>query len=164
MVRRYLQVKEFIDEMDRDLVDCLPSPQKQIVIQEMKEVMSQLESVTNALQGEVTMEDVRIFFDSVIEEFPSTAGYLAVDADIVHSVAFENALVKVIGKKEETLTLEDKETLIPFRRALSQAAGFCRRKTSASKKHGNSRKVNMKILDLFLQHPINVNDYSANAS
>ncbi|RKP18223.1 hypothetical protein ROZALSC1DRAFT_30060, partial [Rozella allomycis CSF55] len=120
MVREYLQLKEFIDDMYPDLVDYLPSTQEQIVIQEMNEVMSKLESVTDALQGKVTMEEVRILFDSVIEEFPSTGGYLAAGAEIVPNVAFENALVKVTGKKEEMLTMEEKEILKPFKRASIQ--------------------------------------------
>lgn len=55
-----------------------------------------LESINKKLQGnDTTLTDVRDHFDFVIESFPSASSRLKANADIVHSPAFETAVVKV---------------------------------------------------------------------
>lgn len=58
--------------------------------------MKKLESVTKKLQDpNLTMSDVRVLFDFVIENFPGMAHYLSADADIIQDPVLERAIVKI---------------------------------------------------------------------
>ena len=71
--------------------------------------MAKFNGVQKALQrDDVTMAEVRAVFDSVIEQYPDMSGYIAADAKIVHSSAFERAVVKIQDKEFSNLTIEER--------------------------------------------------------
>ena len=45
---------------------------------------------------------------SIIEQYPDMSGYIAADAKIVHSSAFERAVVKIQDKEFSNLTIEER--------------------------------------------------------
>ncbi|KAG3128005.1 hypothetical protein PI126_g21597 [Phytophthora idaei] len=53
---------------------------------------------------------------------PSFASYLASNAEIAHSPAFESGAVKVLDKKAEMLTREERAALLPFKCSKEGAA------------------------------------------
>ena len=63
----------------------------------------------------LSLSDVRIYFDHMMEKYPDMKKWLAADADIVKTPVFERAIVKVIDKQLDTLTAEEKEFLLPFK-------------------------------------------------
>ena len=62
----------------------------------LKKVLNDFESVFQKLQrNDITIGQARRLFDALIEKYPTLGSHIAVDAHIVHSVAFEAALVKL---------------------------------------------------------------------
>ncbi|KAE9178463.1 hypothetical protein PF004_g25474, partial [Phytophthora fragariae] len=60
---------------------------------------------SKALQGaNVSLLDVRVWFDGLIAIKPHYATYLGPRADIVHSPDFESGCVRVLGGKANRLT------------------------------------------------------------
>ncbi|OWZ07594.1 hypothetical protein PHMEG_00019997 [Phytophthora megakarya] len=49
------------------------------------------------------MTSVRVLFDKMTEMYPVAAAYLSSEANIVHSPAFERAVVKVYAKSAKML-------------------------------------------------------------
>ena len=57
------------------------------------DTMKKLESVTKKLQDpKLTMSDVRVLFDFVIEHFPGMSHYLSADAEIIQDPILEELL------------------------------------------------------------------------
>lgn len=48
----------------------------------------------------MSLSDVRSVFDTVIEQYPSTARFLATSATIVVNENFENGVVKILSQSE----------------------------------------------------------------
>ena len=66
----------------------------------------ELESVTKKLQDpKLTMSDVRVLFDFVIEHFPGMSHYLSADAEIIQDPILERAIVKI--QDGQQLTAEE---------------------------------------------------------
>eukprot|EP00171_Calliarthron_tuberculosum_P002604 IDg2604t1 len=72
MLRRYQRLREFLPMLHLDSVDEL----------------------TPNHRDDVTLVDVRILFDTVVEEYPETSARLKQDAGIVHDFVFESAVYK----------------------------------------------------------------------
>ena len=68
--------------------------------------MKKLESVTKKLQDpKLTLSDVRVLFDFVIENFPGMSHYLLADAEIIQDPILERAIVKI--QDGQQLTAEE---------------------------------------------------------
>ena len=68
--------------------------------------MKKLESVTKKLQDpKLTMSDVRLLFDFVVENFPEMSHYLSADAEIIQDPILERAIVKI--QDGQPLTAEE---------------------------------------------------------
>ncbi|KAK1941471.1 hypothetical protein P3T76_007337 [Phytophthora citrophthora] len=86
--------------------DPKPAMYRRIVA--LFETLKTFNGVCKKLQEEsFTITSVRVLFDRVAEMYPVTAVYLSPDANIVHSPAFESAVVKVAGNREVELTEEE---------------------------------------------------------
>ncbi len=70
--------------------------------------LEQFEEITKKLQNPTTiLSDVRAIFDAAIQQYPSLNFYLAADAQIVYSPAFETGIVKVLHDEVEKLSEEE---------------------------------------------------------
>lgn len=70
------------------------------------DTMKKLESVTKKLQDpKITMSDVRMLFDFVIEKFPEMSYYLSSNAEIIQNPVLERAIVKI--QDNQPLTAEE---------------------------------------------------------
>ena len=70
------------------------------------DTMQKLESVTKKLQDpKLTMSDVRVLFDFIIENFPGMSHYLSADAEIIQDPILERAIVKI--QDGQQLTAEE---------------------------------------------------------
>ncbi|KAG4235470.1 hypothetical protein PC116_g16398 [Phytophthora cactorum] len=91
----------------------------QMLLEEMKDI----ESISKKLQSDgLTLLQARELFDRLLELKPSFASYLASNAEIVHSPAFESSAVKVLDKKAEMLTREERAAILPFKLSREAAA------------------------------------------
>ncbi|KAG6616659.1 uncharacterized protein IUM83_12976 [Phytophthora cinnamomi] len=91
MLKRFFTLREFLSADDEELADYIPS------------------------HDGLTVLDARDLCDARIEIRPSFAKYLAPDADIVHCVNFEKAVVKVLAGDAMLLTEGERATLEPFK-------------------------------------------------
>ena len=79
--------------------------------------MSPFESVTKKLQDEeITASYSRALLDAVIESYSETSDKLSSTAGIVHSAAFENAIVKLQWGKSSSLLYEESEAVKQLKR------------------------------------------------
>ncbi|EGZ08877.1 hypothetical protein PHYSODRAFT_288643, partial [Phytophthora sojae] len=77
MVRRYLQLLEFLDAEDDDLMDLLPPPAMNKQLRALYQELCDIESVSKALQGhDVDLLDVREWFDELIAVKPQYGRYI----------------------------------------------------------------------------------------
>jgi hypothetical protein len=106
MLRRYTELKPFLDVTNPDLVALLPDAVEELQLQSLLSSLKQLHEVTLFLQqGEgVSLAEVRDVFDVLCSHFPTCASHLAPDAQIIASPYFESAIVKIINGENETLT------------------------------------------------------------
>jgi hypothetical protein len=75
--------------------------------------LKELDSVCNKLQYERrTLAEVRVLFDACIVKHPVMKEHLSVGANIVHSAAIENAVVKLAS--EMPLSNAEAEAVDPF--------------------------------------------------
>lgn len=116
MLKRYESIKSVLSdpgfEIDKRLIDALPTRGENTKISELQPSLQKLYSVTLALEREkTTLSDVRCLFDDVIANFPITAKYLSPDAEIIQDKVFERALVKLQRSKSAELTLKEAESV-----------------------------------------------------
>jgi hypothetical protein len=111
MLKRYQELKEFIPLiMMPEVADLMLSPRDDREIDFLLKKLHDFESVTKTLQKEdINLNDVRILFDGVIEEYPETLERLSENADIIHDALFESAVVKILNKKAAELSFPEKE-------------------------------------------------------
>ena len=77
--------------------------------------MSLFEVPTKLLQKpDATLADARNYFDYLLERFPQ-CHHLLPNHQLIHTPDFENAIVKILNKEENTLTEDEKETVTCFR-------------------------------------------------
>ena len=113
MLQRFMELKEFIDPMNTELADIMPSAKEMIELKKLGEHMSNFQSITMQLQKEViNLHEVRVLFDATVKEYPVMARYLAPDSSIIHSPHFENGLVKLLLHGDNcSLLREEKHAL-----------------------------------------------------
>ncbi|KAG3103362.1 hypothetical protein PC121_g1009 [Phytophthora cactorum] len=116
MVKRFFAIKDFVDTSGDELAELMPTRNEENKLWLLQDDLRELKLASKKLQSDekVTLLDVRDRFDALIERHPSAAEYLAADASVVKSPAFENACVKVLLGKEMELTGYDHELLAAF--------------------------------------------------
>jgi hypothetical protein len=123
MLKRFFQLKPFLDERDADLAFNLPSGRECIQLQKLLEDLTELDSITIQLQdSRISLSDVRSLFDTCIESYPSMKHYLAVDAKIVHSSDFESGILKVIDGNSDALSETEFEKVSVFTTEVIQSS------------------------------------------
>ncbi|ETV84120.1 hypothetical protein H257_03430 [Aphanomyces astaci] len=111
MVQRYVGIRTFIALIDDDVdLDELRLSTRED--REVDMLLAQLENfdtVTLALQRDtMSLSDVRILFDTVMEDYPQVVHYLSPSATIVQQPNFENGCLRVapleavVAEKHET--------------------------------------------------------------
>ncbi|ETP50571.1 hypothetical protein F442_04153 [Phytophthora nicotianae P10297] len=99
MVKRFVEFKDAVKHVEAvdELMPRAPDCRK---LEKLLEDLKALDSECLALQSnKTTLSDVRIMFDGVIKRYPNMAKYLSQDANIVHSPAFESAVVKIMHQE-----------------------------------------------------------------
>ena len=90
-------------------------------LQKLMKNLEEFENITKQLQDPTTtLSDVRAIFDAVLEKYDSVSLniYLAVDANIIHSHAFETGIVKVLDDAVDQLAAEEENDISCFFRLL----------------------------------------------
>ncbi len=111
MIKRYIEIKQFISETNLQMVNLMPNPIENFRISDLSRIMEKFQSVTTTLQGKISLYDVRILFDTIIIEFPTTSKNLSPTASIIHSKDLENGIIKII-KGSEFLLIETEKGLL----------------------------------------------------
>jgi hypothetical protein len=115
MLKRFLEIKDFIDGNDRALAVNIPSGLEMVTLQEVMTDLEEFESATKLLQNcKRTLLEVRAIFDGLLEKYPNMHHYISSDSSFVHSPAFENGIVKVQSEQLDDMSPEEKELLEPF--------------------------------------------------
>ncbi|KAG2889548.1 hypothetical protein PC116_g23999 [Phytophthora cactorum] len=122
-VDRYVRLREFLSADDGEIADLLLPRSTHRSLQTLLEEMKDIESISKKLQSDgLTLLLARELFGGLLELKPSFASYLASNAEIVDSPAFDSGAVKVFDKKAEMLTREERAALLPFKRSREDAA------------------------------------------
>ncbi|EGZ18221.1 hypothetical protein PHYSODRAFT_286047 [Phytophthora sojae] len=99
MVRRYLQLLEFLDAEDDDLMDLLPPPAMNKRLRALYQELWDIESVSKALQGhDVDLLDVHEWFDELIAVRPQYGRYIGkfVTVEFVLNIFTNNCIMVFI--------------------------------------------------------------------
>ncbi|EGZ22580.1 hypothetical protein PHYSODRAFT_285754 [Phytophthora sojae] len=99
MVRRYLQLLEFLDAEDDDLMDLLPPPAMNKRLRALYQELCDIESVSKALQGhDVDLLDVREWFDELIAVKPQYGRYIGkfITVEFVFNIFTNNCIMVFI--------------------------------------------------------------------
>lgn len=105
MVERYFELKEYLrslilngdDPFQLEDLDLRPTAVG--TLKSLFANMQKLNSVMLELQKpDLDLSTVRLLFDHTINSFPTMRSFIGVDANIIHSPAFENAVVKLLRK------------------------------------------------------------------
>ncbi|EGZ30694.1 hypothetical protein PHYSODRAFT_473627, partial [Phytophthora sojae] len=95
MLARYVRIRDDIKQVEA-VFDLIPKAAMHERIKSLLEDLRIFDSVTVALQSDdLSLADVRVLFDSIVERFPLLKPKLGPTASIVHSPSFETAAVKV---------------------------------------------------------------------
>jgi hypothetical protein len=98
MVDRYVAIQDAIRNVAA-VEDLVPRGAAHRRIVALHAKLKELDSVCNKLQYERrTLAEVRVLFDACIEKHPVMKEHLSAGANIVHSAAFENAVVKLANE------------------------------------------------------------------
>ncbi|EGZ05597.1 hypothetical protein PHYSODRAFT_289239 [Phytophthora sojae] len=99
MVRRYLQLLEFLDAEDDDLMDLLPPPAMNKRLGVLYQELCDIESVSKALQDhDVDLLDVREWFDELIAVKPQYGRYIGkfITVEFVFNIFTNNCIMVFI--------------------------------------------------------------------
>lgn len=118
-VKRYLEMHEHLNDDALETVGVVRlRPPQFNTLKRIFDMLRDMEALSINLQkAEMSMIDIRVRFDILISDYgsvyPSLERYLGVDADIVQSKHFENAVVKLQQgvMAEAALLDEEKETI-----------------------------------------------------
>ncbi|KAL4165732.1 hypothetical protein KRP22_014442 [Phytophthora ramorum] len=96
-------------------MDVLPAPASNKRLRALLNDLKKIESVSKALQADnVSLLDVRVWFDGLIAIKSHYATYLGPRANIVHSPDFESGCVRVLEGKASRLTRGEKSAVRSF--------------------------------------------------
>jgi hypothetical protein len=119
---RYLELRETLPTcaFSRATKDMLPTTGDTILITELVVKLYKCELTSKFLQShdahKITLLSVRMAFDRLIAQIPELAAKLGPDADVVHSPAFEKAVIKL--QKGENLSPVYKAQVAMFKVAV----------------------------------------------
>lgn len=133
MIRRYNQIKDFIDTNDRDLTPYLLSPADNLRLIDYENELKSVDDITIALQGaDSNLEDARIQLDGAMQlnlmkdqiartdsngnRIITTYGqwdikYLKTGCSIARNPDFESGIVKILRKEEAALTIPELDAI-----------------------------------------------------
>ncbi|ETP03122.1 hypothetical protein F441_19885 [Phytophthora nicotianae CJ01A1] len=131
MVARYVRIRDEIKQVDA-VLDLIPKAAMHRKIGALLGDLQVFHSVTIKLQSEdLSLADVRLLFDSVLQRFPSLTSKLGVTASIVHSPGFEAATVKIINGETGRLTTGERKAIKRFEVTASPGLTGKKRKNGA---------------------------------
>ncbi len=109
MLQRYLEINEYNQKHEiAGIENLLLTPTEHKSVEFMSKKLANFDSVTKALESEnLTIQEVRVLFDSIIGTYPSTATRLASDAFVVLNPEFECSLMRNQSGKSSELTSAD---------------------------------------------------------
>ena len=108
MLFRFTQIKTFIDPTNVGLAQYLPSASECIQIENLLRELEDFQSVTKKLQEDnITMSQVRVLFDGLIDEYQSCSHHLSSNATIIYSPVFEKGIIKIQQNEQSLLPLEE---------------------------------------------------------
>ncbi|RLN10139.1 hypothetical protein BBJ28_00018417 [Nothophytophthora sp. Chile5] len=97
MVQRYIRIRGDIKKVEA-AEDLVPTGAKHRKLVDLFEHLKKFDSVCLQLQRDNTdMAEVRLMFDVLIADYPVVAEHLRATAKIVHTLAFESGVAKVIA-------------------------------------------------------------------
>ncbi|ETN05402.1 hypothetical protein PPTG_14142 [Phytophthora nicotianae INRA-310] len=112
MLARYVEILDAI-KMVAAVEDLLPRPSTHCQIVQLVTNLEALDSVCVKPQVEEgNLADVRLLFDAIISKYPATAHHPSASARIVHSPAFENAIVNLLS--DRSLSSDEEEAVARF--------------------------------------------------
>jgi len=117
MLKRYREIKAFMNAARfPELVELIPTPTEETIVDGMFATMEKLQSITIALQNnELKLSDARVLLDAASALIPGHEDYLALDADIIQSATYISAVVKIQNEEAALLTLEEENLVTNFR-------------------------------------------------
>ena len=105
LLKRYKELKPFIDSMDAEIAQILPTPAEDIELKKLYQNYLKFESTSKTLQQEkssIDLPDARELFDSLIEQIgklhPAVHYRDNTENSICRYVAFENSLVTLLNQ------------------------------------------------------------------
>jgi hypothetical protein len=117
MVIRYYRFKEddVLVKLCEDMADLeaftLTATEERKLLA-LKKILDDLYLCTKKLQDPAySFCEMRALFDCLIQEYPDLGQYISSNAAIVHSVAFESALVKLSAQQAHTLSNDEKDAV-----------------------------------------------------
>ncbi|ETL27883.1 hypothetical protein L916_18647 [Phytophthora nicotianae] len=112
MVARYVRIRDEIKQVDA-VFDLIPKAAMHHKIEALLGDLQVFHSVTIKLQSkDLSLADVRVLFDSILQRFPSLTSKLGVTASIVLSPVFEAATV--INGETGRLTTSERKAVKRF--------------------------------------------------
>lgn len=115
MLKRFFEIRGFLDESDRALAANLPSGLDLLSLEEAMKDLEEFEAATKDLQdSNRTLLEVRAIFDGLLEKYPGMHYYISNESDFVHSPKFENGIVKVLSEQCDKLLPGERSLLNPF--------------------------------------------------
>ncbi len=113
MLRRFVQIRQFLPSLESDEIDAITlSYSESPWVESLILLLQPLESVTKALLDEsLTVSDSRALIEAVIEKFPKTPDCSTSSEEIVHSLTFENANVKIQRGNATALSRDEKSAV-----------------------------------------------------
>ncbi len=121
MLKRFFEIKEFIDDEDEQLACHLPSGLQLLSLQKLLQDLKQFEDITKELQkAAVSLSHVRAIFDEAIEQYNMLGKYLGHDAKIVHSPFFESGIVKLLEQDTDNLSYDEKVAMECFKISVNE--------------------------------------------
>lgn len=111
MLRRYFRIEEHIKALE-DFDGDVPSRSQIRILQEAMTHFSRFQSITVNLQAdEITLSQVRFYFESICEDYPDMLTHLSPTANIVQSPIFEQGLCKILDGREQSLSPTEKQAV-----------------------------------------------------
>ncbi|KAL0214797.1 hypothetical protein P9112_006981 [Eukaryota sp. TZLM1-RC] len=137
--------------MDDEIIQLMLSPTAERNLHAFLLLVPDLEVVNNALQERnLSIADVITIIDAQHKDYPTMNHYISVGAAINEEFGlFENAVLKVRGGEEQSLTLEEAESLTRFRKDVNQedVAEVSRKRTFSQRRE--ARELSKKLVSIY---------------
>ncbi|RHZ18021.1 hypothetical protein DYB31_006517 [Aphanomyces astaci] len=144
MVLRYVDIRTFIAliDDDADLDELRLSTREDREVDLLLGQLENFDTVTLALQRDtMSLYDVRILFETVMEDYPQAAHYLSRSANIVQQPNFENGVCKIQNPLSGQMSVGESESVGGLRVAPLEAAVADKHETYAERALKRQRRV-----------------------